>query len=95
MSFGGDLADAILKAAEANKTAIEAIIASGEADIEGLVLGAIKNMPAPHGALAIVFPAIESELASFVKGAVAKYGADAIFIALDAEAHALAKQLGG
>jgi len=94
MSLEGQIADAVIAAAEANKPAIVAAIQAAEGGVEAFIGKAVDNVK-PSGALALVWevlkPSVKAELVALeaqVPGAV-------IFNVLDSEAHALAKSLGG
>lgn len=91
----GGIADALVAAAEANKSEVLAALTAAEGGVEAAIVAVIQNLPMPGGIIGIAFPAIKGSLEAEVAKLVQANGPEIVFDFLDAEAHALAQKLGG
>lgn len=95
MTTSGQIADALIAAAQSNKAEVLAALSAAEGGLEAAVVAAIKNAPKPGGLLGIAFPAIEASLVAEVQRLIAQNGPEVIFDFLAGEAQQYAKSLGG
>jgi hypothetical protein len=94
-SFEGQLADAIISAAEANKATIIAAVTTAEGGVTQFITAAL-NQYKPGGAiLPLVWDALKPAIVNELVSLESQESGAAIFALLDAEAHAFAKTLGG
>ena len=91
----GQIADAIIAAAENNKDAIIAAIQAAENGLEAFLAQAVDNVQPPKGLLSLIWPTIKSAIIQELMALEAATPGSVIFGILDTEAHALAKSIGG
>jgi len=92
----GPLADYLVAQLDtpANTAAIEAAIGKDEAAAVAALTAFLKGVPL-KGVLSLIAGPVESALESYAQSLVAQYGPTVVFALIDAEAHNLAKELGG
>lgn len=95
MTIQGSIADAIIAAAEANKAAVVAAIQGAEGGVEAFLANAVNNVKPGGAVLPIVWGALKPSIIAELVSLETQYPGTVIFQLLDAEAHTLAKQIGG
>ena len=94
-AFEGQIADAIIAAAELNKTVIIDAINSVEGGVEAFLANAVNNVK-PNGAiLPLIWNAVKPSIVSELAKVEAANPGTVIFALIDAEVHTLAKSIGG
>jgi hypothetical protein len=88
---------AIVTAATADEPALEAMIATGEADLQAGLVNLIKNIPMVKGALAMIVgpleATVEAGLEAYAATLIAKYTPKQIFMLIIGGLTALEKQV--
>lgn len=96
--LAGQIAAALIKAAEANPQAVIAVINSIEGGIEGRINAWVESVnlsPNDGAILPVVFNTLKPLFVAELQKIEAENSGAVIFAILDAEAHALEAKLGG
>ena len=94
-SFEGQIADAAVAALEANKPAVVAAISTAEGGVEAIITNAVNNFQPKGTVLPLVWGVIKPAVIAELVSLEAQESGTVIFALIDAEAHTLAKDLGG
>ena len=92
--FAGQVADAIIAAAELEKQPLIDALSKLEGGAETAIAAFVNNLQV-HGALALVADPFKKAVVEQLVALEQKYPGSVLFNIIDAEAHALAKSIGG
>lgn len=94
-SFEGQIADTLVSVLEANKATVIADINAAEGGAEAVIASAVNNFKPGGVVLPLVWNSIKPAVLAELVALEAQESGAVIFPLIDAEAHALAKSLGG